>query len=96
MLFNSWQFFIFLSVVLVVVLFAGATRPQNRMLLIASYFFYGWWDWRFTSLLMISHHLRLPRLSIAIDNASNQHRRKLLLLISIVLNFGMLGFFQIF
>ena len=94
MLFNSWQFFVFLAVVLALY-YSLATLPQNRMLLVASYFFYGWWDWRFTSLLMISTIFDF-HISIAIDNAKNQRRRKLLLLVSIAVNFGMLGFFKYF
>ncbi|HTS19122.1 MAG TPA: MBOAT family O-acyltransferase [Verrucomicrobiae bacterium] len=94
MLFNSWQFFVFLAVVLALY-YSLATLPQNRMLLVASYFFYGWWDWRFTSLLMISTIFDF-HISIAIDNASNPRRRKLLLLASILVNFGMLGFFKYF
>ena len=94
MLFNSWQFFVFLAVVLALY-YSLATLPQNRMLLVASYFFYGWWDWRFTSLLMISTIFDF-HISIAIENATEQHRRKLLLLVSILVNFGMLGFFKYF
>jgi D-alanyl-lipoteichoic acid acyltransferase DltB (MBOAT superfamily) len=94
MLFNTWQFFVFLAVVLALY-YSLRTLPQNRMLLVASYFFYGWWDWRFTSLLMISTIFDF-HISIAIDNASDQRRRKLLLLVSIAVNFGMLGFFKYF
>jgi alginate O-acetyltransferase complex protein AlgI len=94
MLFNSWQFFVFLTVVLALY-YSLAKLPQNRILLVASYFFYGWWDWRFTSLLMISTVVDY-HLSLAIDRANDQRRRKLLLIVSIVLNFGMLGFFKYF
>jgi D-alanyl-lipoteichoic acid acyltransferase DltB (MBOAT superfamily) len=94
MLFNSWQFFVFLAVVLALY-YSLETLPQNRMLLVASYFFYGWWDWRFTSLLMISTIFDF-HISIAINGATDQRRRKLLLLVSILVNFGMLGFFKYF
>lgn len=53
MLFNSVEFFIFFFIVLVLY-YSLRHRWQNRMLLVASYFFYGWWDWRFLSLILIS------------------------------------------
>ena len=46
MLFNSWTFAVFFAVVLPLY-YALDWRRQNIMLLLASYLFYGWWDWRF-------------------------------------------------
>ncbi len=53
MLFNSFTFAIFLSIVFAVYwAFAGSSvRYQNLVLLVAAYIFYGWWDWRFLLLL---------------------------------------------
>src|SRR5262245_3926490 len=53
MLFNSLEFLIFLAIVygLYRVL---PMRGQNWMLLVASYIFYGWWDWRFLFLMILS------------------------------------------
>jgi D-alanyl-lipoteichoic acid acyltransferase DltB (MBOAT superfamily) len=71
-----------------------ATRQQNVLLLVASYLFYGWWDWRFLSLIWFSTivdylvGLRLGR--------SETTRRRALLMISIVTNLGLLGFFKYF
>ena len=53
MLFNSFEFFVFLAVVYCLYLVLSH-RWQNRMLLVASYVFYGWWDWRFVFLLATS------------------------------------------
>ena len=53
MLFNSWTFAVFFAVVLPLY-YALDWRRQNMMLLLASYVFYGWWDWRFLLLLMLS------------------------------------------
>ena len=53
MLFNSIDFLIFLPVVLAVY-YVLSTRAQNVWLLAASYTFYGWWDWRFLGLILIS------------------------------------------
>src|SRR5579885_1284340 len=53
MLFNSLTFAIFLPIVYL--LYRGLPfRGQNRMLLVASYLFYGWWDWRFLFLMIVS------------------------------------------
>ena len=51
MLFNSWSFLVFLVVVYALYLHLGH-RGQNRLLLAASYVFYGWWDPRFTVLML--------------------------------------------
>ena len=53
MIFNSLQFAIFF--IIVYALYLGLShKGQNRMLLVASYVFYGAWDWRFLSLIFIS------------------------------------------
>jgi len=70
-------------------------RRQNMFLLVASYYFYGAWDWRFTSLLMVStvvDYFVGQRLHLATD----LRRRKLLLAASVVVNLGILGFFKYF
>jgi D-alanyl-lipoteichoic acid acyltransferase DltB (MBOAT superfamily) len=53
MKFNSWEFPLFFLIVWGIYL-CLKRKPQNVWLLTASYFFYGWWDWRFCSLLAIS------------------------------------------
>ena len=53
MLFNSWTFILFLILVLSMY-HATSWRIQNLLLLVASYIFYAFWDWRFTALLAIS------------------------------------------
>ena len=94
MLFNTWQYFVFLAIVLSLYYCLG-TRWQNRMLLAASYFFYSCWDWRFTTLLLISTGMDFW-LALKIHQAEDIKRRKRLLLISILVNFGILGFFKYF
>ena len=56
MLFNSIEFAIFLPLVFFLYWFVtkGNLKAQNILLLIASYIFYGWWDWRFLSLIIFS------------------------------------------
>ncbi len=52
MLFNSYQFLIFLPIVFILYWFVFSTRRlQNLLIVVASYIFYGWWDWRFLLLI---------------------------------------------
>ncbi len=91
MLFNTWQFVIFFLVVFVVY-HKLPLRGQNILLVVASYVFYGAWDWRFLSLLWISTlvdytaGLLMPRYG--------PRTRKWLLCASLCTNLGILGFFK--
>lgn len=95
MLFNSTVFAVFLPVVFVLYWFVLNRRIeiQNGFLLVASYVFYGWWDWRFLSLLVISTVVDYL-IGIALGREEESRRRKLLLVGSLVTNLGMLGFFK--
>ena len=93
MLFNSTEFLIFLPVVLGLY-YALALRPQNLMLLAASYLFYGWWDWRFLGLLMLSTVLDYT-VGLWLPRVAEQHRKPVLVA-SLVVNLAILGFFKYF
>jgi len=93
-LFNTLDFGLFLVVVLALY-HVLPFRAQNVLLLVASYFFYGIWDWRFAGLLLLSTTVDFF-LSLALGNTEDARRRKLLLLGSIVVNLGILGFFKYF
>ena len=56
MLFNSLDFAIFLPIVFLLYWFAVQRnlKLHNALIVIASYFFYSWWDWRFLSLIIFS------------------------------------------
>ncbi|MDP8207527.1 MAG: MBOAT family O-acyltransferase [Candidatus Electryonea clarkiae] len=97
MLFNSIPFAIFLPIVYLIYWSIGARRfkIQNFMLILASYVFYGWWDWRFLSLIFISSLVDYV-VGGRMDRSTNQSTRKILLLISIFVNLGILGFFKYF
>lgn len=94
MLFDSPVFFVFLILV-VVIYWRLEFHTQNIFLLLASYFFYGWWDWRFL-LLMISSTTLDYLIAHAIARAPSQIRRKRLLVLSLFINFGILGLFKYF
>ncbi len=97
MLFNSIEFALFLPVVFVLYWFVTqkGLRLQNALLIAASYFFYAWWDWRFLGLIVFSSSLDFwVGLRLAKTNKLNS--RKGLLLLSILVNLGFLGFFKYF
>jgi len=93
-LFNTLDFGLFLVVVLALY-YALPFRAQNVLLLVASYFFYGIWDWRFAGLLFFSTTVDFF-LSLALGDSEDPRRRKLLLGASIAVNLGILGFFKYF
>ena len=94
MLFNSLEFLVFLPIVLVVY-YALAHRAQNIWLLLASYGFYGAWDYRFLSLIAISTVVDYF-VALAISESNDESRRKRFLLLSLFTNLGILGFFKYF
>ena len=52
MLFNSFEYLLFLPIVFLLYWFVFTTlRWQNMLVVVASYIFYGWWDWRFLILI---------------------------------------------
>ena len=95
MLFNSIDFAIFLPLVFLIYWFIGSNKVnrQNIILLIASYFFYSWWDWRFLSLILVSTTVDYF-VGIKLSNEDSIFKRKFFLFISIFFNIGLLGFFK--
>jgi D-alanyl-lipoteichoic acid acyltransferase DltB (MBOAT superfamily) len=95
MLFNSIDFAIFLPIVFIIYWFVVQKnlKIQNLFLLLASYLFYGWWDWRFLFLLLFSTMVDYT-VGILLLRTDDKLKRKLLLAVSIVLNLGLLGFFK--
>ena len=70
-------------------------KLQNRMLLLASYVFYGAWDWRYCSLLLISTVTDyFCGLGLARTEGDKTTRRKLFVFISILVNLSLLGVFK--
>lgn len=68
---------------------------QNAFLLIASYVFYGWWDWRFLSLIIVSS-LSDYVIGLKLDSIDNHRKRQWLVAASLTINLGLLGFFKYF
>ncbi|MCB0749560.1 MAG: MBOAT family protein, partial [Ignavibacteriae bacterium] len=68
-------------------------KLQNLLIVISSYTFYGWWDWRFLSLILFSTIVDYL-IGISLSKQENQTKRKTLLWTSILVNLGFLGFFK--
>lgn len=97
MLFNSIDFVVFLPIVFVLYWFATAKnlKLQNALIVVSSFVFYGWWDWRFLSLLLFSSLIDFF-VGLALHKENDLNKRKSLLAVSIFFNLGLLGFFKYF
>lgn len=95
MLFHSIDFAVFLPIVFVLYWFVVNynLRLQNFFLVVASYIFYGWWDWRFLSLLFFSTLIDYS-VGLLLSNEKALFRRKVFLGVSILTNLGLLGLFK--
>ncbi|MDA9311527.1 MBOAT family protein [Polaribacter sp.] len=95
MLFNSIDFAVFLPIVFLLywLLANKSLKLQNALIVLASYVFYGWWDWRFLSLILFSTLVDYT-IGIKLKSEKNQTKRKILLWTSICVNLGFLGFFK--
>ena len=95
MLFNSIDFAIFLPIVFILYWFVANKnlKLQNILIVAASYLFYGWWDYRFLSLILFSTIVDYS-VGIGLLKQENITKRKILLWTSILVNLGFLGFFK--
>jgi alginate O-acetyltransferase complex protein AlgI len=94
MLFDSPAYFIFLLPV-VLIYWRLDRRQQNVFLLLASYFFYGWWDWRFLALMIGSTTMDFLIAQRVTPSRGDTNRKKWLTF-SLLLNFSILGIFKYF
>jgi alginate O-acetyltransferase complex protein AlgI len=94
MVFNSVPYALFLPVVLGLY-WLLRRKGQNALLLVASYVFYGWWDYRFLLFMWFSTitDFTVGRLLAATED---DRRRKLIFAVSLIVNLGILGFFKYF
>ena len=95
MLFNSLEFLIFFPIVFVLYWFVFQKNKVSRniFILAVSYFFYGWWDWRFLLLIAFSSTLDFF-IGLNIEKSNKQSTKKLLLYASLLVNLGLLGYFK--
>src|SRR5690606_3073852 len=95
MLFNSFDFAVFLPIVFFLYWFVTNKNLtlQNLLIVCSSYVFYGWWDWRFLGLIFFSTLVDYG-VGRALHGEEDKRKRKILLWISIAVNLGFLGFFK--
>lgn len=95
MLFNSLDFAIFLPITFILYWFVTQQKLklQNLLIVLASYLFYGWWDWRFLSLIIFSTTVDYL-IGLALGKEKNHKKRRIFLWASILVNLGFLGFFK--
>lgn len=95
MLFNSIDFAIFLPIVFILYWFGTNKnlKLQNFLIVVSSYLFYGWWDWRFLSLIIFSTLIDYL-VGVGLSKQESATKRKVLLWTSIIVNLGFLGVFK--
>ncbi|MBP93490.1 MAG: membrane-bound O-acyltransferase family protein, partial [Flavobacteriaceae bacterium] len=94
MLFNSIDFAIFFPIVFILYwLLSKHLTARNALMLISSYVFYGWWDWRFLFLIIISSFVDYF-VGRQLFKTENNRKRKHLLLVSLFVNLGFLVYFK--
>jgi alginate O-acetyltransferase complex protein AlgI len=95
MFFNSLAFAVFLPIVFVLYwfVFNKTKSSQNALLIVASYYFYSCWDWRFLFLLVFSTFLDYYT-GIQIEKGKSENSRKFWFWLSIIVNLGFLGIFK--
>ena len=95
MLFNSFEFLVFLPIVFLLYWFVFRERKwQNLLIVIASYVFYGWWDWRFLLLIALTSFCSYAS-GLLLEYFDGQRRQQQIVsAANIVLNLGILGVFK--
>ena len=94
MLFNSVEFAIFLPIVFIIYWsLSKNVKIQSFFLLAASYFFYGWWDWRYLSLVLFCSVTNYVG-GLLLMKTDEQKRRKLILTVCCLVSLGVLGLFK--
>lgn len=95
MLFNSFEFLVFLPIVFMLYWFVfRGRRWQNLLVVTASYVFYGWWDWRFLLLIALTS-LCVYGSGLLLEHYEGRRRRQqIVCIVNIVFNLGILGVFK--
>ncbi|MBM1106752.1 MBOAT family protein [Aurantibacter crassamenti] len=98
MLFNSLEFLVFLPLVFFLywVVFKKNLQHQNILIILASYLFYGWWDWRFLILILLSTLVDFYVGQQIFKNIDNKKKAQYWLWVSMAFNLSLLGFFKYF
>ena len=95
MLFNSFEFLLFLPIVFLLYWFVfKPLKWQNLFVVVVSYIFYGWWDWRFLILITLTTLFSYGSGILIAKNESNRKRQKWVSAANIILNLAILGTFK--
>ncbi len=95
MLFNSLEFLVFLPIVFLLYWFVfRGQRWQNLLVVVASYVFYGWWNWRFLFLIALTSLFSFASGLLIERFAGNRAAQKTVSALNIALNIGILGVFK--
>ena len=95
MLFNSFEFLVFLPIVFMLYWFVfRGRRWQNLLVVTASYVFYGWWDWRFLLLIALTSVCVYGSGLLLEHYEGRRRRQQIVCAVNIVLNLGILGVFK--
>ncbi len=94
MLFNSLTFWIFFALFFTIYwLIHKKNTLRNLLILLASYIFYSWWDWRFLGLIIISTLVDYF-VALQIEKHNEKKHKRLLLAVSVAVNLGFLAYFK--
>jgi len=91
--FSTIEFFVFITVVLALLGFTRSENTRRNVLLVGSYFFYGWWDWRFCFLMFFTSATDYFA-ALALERSQNERFRRILLTVSLCANLGVLFVFK--
>ena len=95
MLFNSFEFLVFLPIVFMLYWFVFRNRKwQNLLIVLASYIFYGWWDWRFLVLIALTSLCSFASGLLIEYYDGKRQKQKIVSASNIILNLGILGLFK--
>ena len=95
MLFTEFRFFLFLGILLALYWALPGNRQRKVLLLLASYAFYGAWDWRFLSLIFLSTIVDYI-VGLRLSGTADFRKRRNWVTVSLVVNLGLLGVFKYF
>jgi len=95
MLFNSFEFLVFLPIVFLLYWFVFRGRCwQNLLVVVASYVFYGWWNWRFLLLIALTSLCSYGSGLLLEKYERRRRKQQVISVANIVLNLGILGVFK--
>ena len=95
MLFNSFEFLVFLPIIFLLYWFVFCERRwQNMLVVVASYVFYGWWDWHFLLLIAITSLFSYGSGLLLEHFDGQRQKQKAISATNIILNLGILGVFK--